>query len=309
MPKYSYFPGCSAESTGISYTKSTNYVAAKVGLVMEEIPEWCCCGTSAAQLTSYDLAKALPSRSMALAEQMNPDQAVLAPCAGCYAALKRAVAYARESQENLDHVRDMIQMPYDASVDVVNLLEVLTTEEMMQAFEGSFVRPLEALKVACYYGCALVRPQSICEFDDPQEPTSMDELMHLAGVETVDWAFKTECCGGAQQMAVPKASRELVDRIFQNAIANGADAIVTACPLCWMNLDMRVKDSNRRRAAKKLEPFDIPVYFFLFRSKMKSVHCNHNIFSLPYLNLNHIHNLFPIYFVYLVFVVWIIQNL
>ena len=262
MVKYSYFPGCSAESTGISYTKSTNFVAEKIGFEMEEIPEWCCCGTSAAKLSSYDLGYALPSRSLALAEKMNPDQAVVAPCAGCYAALKGALAYARESEQNLEHVRDMIQMPYDAKVDVVSLLEAFSTEEVHEAMKCAVTRPLSALKAACYYGCAFVRPERICNFDNPEDPHSMDELMAIAGVEPIDWAFKTECCGAAQQMAVPKPSRVLIERIFQNAAANGAEAIVTACPLCWMNLDMRVKAINKKRAAEGKPTFDIPVYYF-----------------------------------------------
>ncbi|MBR2834776.1 MAG: CoB--CoM heterodisulfide reductase iron-sulfur subunit B family protein [Coriobacteriales bacterium] len=262
MTTYSYFPGCSANSTGISYTKSADFVCKKIGIELEEIPEWCCCGTSAAKLTSYDLGYALPSRSLALAEKLDASRPIVAPCAGCYAALKDALVYAQASKENLEHVRDMINMPYEASVQVMNLLEVFSTQEAKDALQQQITKPLSAFKVACYYGCALVRPVEVCKFDDPEDPQSMDTIMRLAGAEPIDWSFKTECCGAAQQMAVPKPSRVLIERIFQNAEANGANAIVTACPLCWMNLDMRVKAINKERAEAGKPAFDLPVFFF-----------------------------------------------
>ena len=108
----------------------------------------------------------------------------------------------------------------------------------------------------------MVRPVDICDFDDPEDPQSMDELMALIGAEPVDWAFKTECCGAAQQMAVPKEARPMIERIFQNAQANGADCIVTSCPLCQLNLDMREAEINKARVAAGKEPFDIPCYYF-----------------------------------------------
>lgn len=262
MKKYSYFPGCSAESTGISYTMSTNYVANKIGLELEEIPEWSCCGASAARLMSYDLGFALPARSMALAEEMNPAQDVVTPCAGCYSSLKGAVHYSRASEANLKHIQDMIQRPYEAKVDVVSLLEAFADDEVKEALAPTFNTPMSAFKVASYYGCALVRPEGMTRFDDPEDPQSMDDLVEMTGATVVDWAFKTECCGAAQQMAVPQPSRVLVERIFQNAEANGANCIVTACPLCWMNLDMRVRDTNKQRIAEGKKPFDIPVFYF-----------------------------------------------
>lgn len=258
MQKYSYFPGCSAESTGISYTLSTNYCTGKLGIEFDEIDDWCCCGTSAGRLTSKDLGLALPARSLALSEKQYGDLAVVAPCAGCYSSLKQAAHYVRQSNENRTHVEDLIEMPYTAAAEVVSLLEVFAQDEVKEALTSALTRRLDGLKVASYYGCALVRPTDVCTFDDAENPTSMDDIMALTGAVPVDWAYKTECCGASNQIAAPKDSRVLIERIFRNAQACGADVIVTACPLCMLNLDMREKEINQKRGTA----FDIPVYYF-----------------------------------------------
>lgn len=262
MMKYSYFPGCSAHSTGVSFTRSTDYVAKKIGFEMLEIPDWNCCGTSAAALTSPELAVALPARSLAISEREYPGLDVVAPCAGCFRSLKTSLVYSRESESNLEQVRELIDMPYNAESNVISLLEAFIADDVRAAIEANIVRKLRCLKVACYYGCAMVRPVDVCEFDDPEDPQSMDDLMALIGAEPVEWAFKTECCGAAQQMAVPKQARPMIERIFENAHANGADCIVTSCPLCMLNLDMREAEINRARVAAGKEPFDIPCYYF-----------------------------------------------
>ena len=262
MMEYAYFPGCSANTTGVSFTRSAAYVADKIGFKMHEIPDWNCCGTSAAALTSPELAVALPARSLAISEREFPELDVMAPCAGCYRSLKTSLVYARESEDNLAHVRELIDMPYDAKANVVSLLEAFAADDVREAIAANVTRKLRCLKVACYYGCAMVRPVDVCAFDDEEDPTSMDEMMELIGAEPVDWAYKTECCGAAQQMAVPKQAKPMIERIFENAQANGADCIVTSCPLCMLNLDMREAEINNARIAAGKDPFDIPCYYF-----------------------------------------------
>ena len=262
MMKYSYFPGCSANTTGKSFTISTDYVADKIGFEMVEIPDWNCCGTSAAALTSPELAVALPARSLAISEREFPELDVVASCAGCYRSLMTSLMYARESAENLEEVQELIAMPYEAKADVVNLLEALSTDEAREAIAAKVQRKLRCLKVACYYGCAMVRPEGLFGCENAEDPQEMDELMELIGAEPVDWAFKTECCGAAQQMTIPAQAKPMIERIFQNAAANGADCIVTSCPLCMLNLDMREAEINKARIARGEEPFDIPCYYF-----------------------------------------------
>lgn len=262
MKQYAYFPGCSAESTGLSFTKSTDYVAKRIGFKMREIPDWNCCGTSAAKLTNHELGQALSARNLAIAEQMEGAPDVVAPCAGCYQALQNARRFVRESDKNRERIEEIIDLPYEGKAKVVSLLEAFADDEVTAAVKEAALKPLRGLKVACYYGCTIVRPVNDESFDDPENPQSMDNLLRAVGAEPVDWAFKTECCSGSQAVAMPGIAHRLIDRIFENAEANGAECIATTCPLCQLNLDMRVAEINKMRTARGLEPFDIPVYYF-----------------------------------------------
>ncbi|MDO4890859.1 MAG: heterodisulfide reductase-related iron-sulfur binding cluster [Coriobacteriaceae bacterium] len=262
MKNYAYFPGCSAESTGLSFTKSTKYVTDRIGFKMTEIPDWNCCGTSAAKLTNHELGQALSARNLAIAEQMEGSPDVVAPCAGCYQALQNARRFVRESDANRARIEEIIEQPYEGKARVVSLLEAFADEEVTEAVKAAALKPLRGLKVACYYGCTIVRPVNDESFDDAENPQSMDELLRAVGAEPVDWAFKTECCSGSQSVAMPGIAHRLIDRIFENAAANGAECIATTCPLCQLNLDMRVAEINKMRVARGLEPFDIPVYYF-----------------------------------------------
>lgn len=256
--KYSYFPGCSADSTGIAYTESTKYVADKIGLELVEINDWCCCGTSAARMTDEDLSYALPARSLALSERQNPGLDVVAPCTGCYSSLKRTVHWARQDEENRKHVSDLIDMDYQATADVKSLLEIMVEQDMVDTVVEHLGKTLGGMKLACYYGCTQVRPAEVCDFDDVENPMTMEHLLDSCGAECVDWSFKTECCGASNHVVSPEIARKAVERIFRNAKASGADAIVTSCPLCWLNLDMREDQINREMGTD----YHLPVYYF-----------------------------------------------
>ncbi len=256
--EYAYFPGCTAKSTGVSYTESTAYVAERIGLQMREIEDWCCCGASAARITNEDLMHALPARSLAKSEAQYPGLDVVAPCAGCYSALKGTVHWARESEANRAHVSELIGADYRATVDVKNLLEIMVDPEIEALVVDNLQKTLGGMKLACYYGCALVRPAEVTKFENPENPTCMEHLLNAAGAECVDWAFKTECCGASNHVVSQKVARGAVERILHNAIACGAEAIVTACPLCWLNIDMREKKINSEYGTN----YQIPVYYF-----------------------------------------------
>ncbi|MGI6589998.1 MAG: CoB--CoM heterodisulfide reductase iron-sulfur subunit B family protein [Eggerthellaceae bacterium] len=255
---YAYFPGCSADTTGISYTMSMEYVNQAIGLNFREIPDWNCCGASAAAVENRDLGYALPARSLALAEMLPETPDVVAPCASCYNNLKRTSVAAREDDELRQHLSDLIGMPFQATNNVVSLLELLSQPDIVELIKQHASKSLKGLRLACYYGCTLVRPAGVCEFDDVENPQSMDRLMAAVGAEPVDWGFKTECCGASNQVIVADETRPLINRIYRNAQACGAEAIVTACPLCWLNLDMREDEINRKFGTD----YDMPVFYF-----------------------------------------------
>ena len=256
--EYALFPGCSGNATGISYTEATNYVAAKIGLQLHEIDDWCCCGTSAAKLTDEDLMYALPARSLALSEAQMPGLDVVAPCTGCYSSLKASMHHVRESEANRAHISELIEMDYAASADVKSMLEVMVQPDVQQLIIGQLKSTLGGMKLACYYGCTQVRPAEVVNFENPENPESLEGLLNAAGAECVEWSFKTECCGASNHVVAPKAGRRASERILRNAKACGAEAIVTSCPLCWLNIDMREKQINKEHGTD----YDLPVYYF-----------------------------------------------
>ena len=168
MKQYAYFPGCSAESTGLSFTKSTDFVTKRIGFKMTEIPDWNCCGTSAAKLTNHELGQALSARNLAIAEQMEGSPDVVAPCAGCYQALRNAQRFVSASDANRERIEELIDMPYEGKSQVVSLLEAFSDPEVTDAVKEATLKPLRGLKVACYYGCTIVRPKDEDSFDVPQ---------------------------------------------------------------------------------------------------------------------------------------------
>lgn len=256
--EYALFPGCSGDATGGSYSEATRYVADKIGLKLNEIDDWCCCGTSAAKLTDEDLMHALPARSLCLSEQQYPGLDVVAPCTGCYASLKSTVYWARESEENRAHVSELIDMDYAATANVKSMLEVMIDPDVSELIIANLTKSLGGMRLACYYGCTQVRPVKVANFGDPENPTSMEKLLDAAGADCVEWSYKTECCGASNHVVLPKAARNASERILRNAKANGAEALVTACPLCWLNIDMREKQINKEHGTD----YQMPVYYF-----------------------------------------------
>ena len=260
--RYANFPGCSAKTTGRAYTESFGYVAERVGIQLDDIPDWICCGASAGAGASDLLADALPARSLAHAEAAYGDEPVLALCAGCYRNLRHAQLRVRDDAAAHAQIEEAIGMPYAARADVVNGIEPFLDDDVQKAVSAQVTEPLNGLKVACYYGCALVRPRALKPFDDDENPQSMERIVALTGAEPVAWERKTECCGASHHTSVPGAMAPLIERLFEDAKAHGAEAIATACPLCQLNLDMRQKDMDRRRAAAGKEPLGMPVYYF-----------------------------------------------
>ena len=253
--KYSYFPGCSMEATGIEYAKSLAFVNSAIGLDFIEIEDWNCCGATAGHTLSHELGIALPLRNLALAEQQQPDLAMVVPCASCYSRMKYTLQAARS--ENREKFSRIIEMPVKGTVEIVSIMDAYNTDEAKSAIKSAITKPLNGLKAACYYGCLYTRPAKITGANHYEDPQNMDDLIHLTGANTVDWAYKTECCGAGHHVDLPKESKPLLYSIYKNARACGANALVTACPMCMMNLDMRQGAVNMAYG----ENFDLPVYY------------------------------------------------
>lgn len=255
---FAYFPGCSMDSTAVAYKKSFEFVSKRIGLKLKEIPDWCCCGATAAHTKNEKMAIALPARNIAIAEERLAGLDIVTPCASCYSRLKTASLAIRGSEELKDEMEEILEMRISGKPEILNFLDLFNDEEIRQACEEKITRSLKGLKVACYYGCLMSRPRSVTGEENPENPMKMDEIIKYAGAEPVDWAYKTECCGASHQVDAPEAARPLIEKILRNAQANGADIIVTACPLCNMNLDMREQEINETMHKK----YNIPIFQF-----------------------------------------------
>ena len=260
MRRYAYFPGCASESTAKSTALANEYVFGAIGVDLVEIKDWNCCGATSAHTLSDAMGLALPARPLADAEAGLPELDVVTGCASCYARLKTTNYRVRNSKETRYTVEKIIGRPYEAKREVLNFLDVFALPDVRAAIEGALLRRFKKLKAACYYGCLNIRPAGITGATDRENPQTMDEVAALTGAEPVDWGFKTECCGAAHQNAAAFEARPLAGRIIENAMACGADVILTACPMCQMNLEMRQGEYIRKREEKHSGKAQFPLF-------------------------------------------------
>jgi len=237
-----YYPGCAlkAHATSLEYGKSTDAVFAALGVELKEIPDWNCCGASAAHMTNLDLTRALNVRNLALAEAAGLTD-VLAPCPLCAKEMALANNEVKEDPERLRKAEDACEMVYKGTVRTLTLVQFLY--EQRQLFEERAGGKLPAVEVACYYGCLHTRPPGAMGFDDTEQPTTMDEVCRILGLEPVEWSHKTECCGAGFTMSRADIVARLTGRILGAAGLAGAEAVVVACPMCHANLDMRQREA------------------------------------------------------------------
>jgi heterodisulfide reductase subunit B2 len=241
--KYAYYPGCSAESTARDMHSSTLAVAQALGIEMVEPAGWTCCGATAGHQTDRLLAAALPAANLAKIKEMGLECVV--NCAACYNRMKVANHEIAESADLRNRVKDAMGRDYDGSVKISHFIEVLLRDVGIKKIKEAIVKPLKGLKVACYYGCLLVRPPKIVNFDDQENPKSLESLVKAMGAESVDWPSKLECCGGGLSISRTDVVVSLTDSILGMAQSAGADCIALSCPMCQVNLDLRQADVKK----------------------------------------------------------------
>jgi heterodisulfide reductase subunit B len=253
----SYYPGCSLHATGIEFHMSTKAVADKLNLNLVEPEGWKCCGTSPAHNTNHYRSIKLPMETLKIAEQMGHSYMTM-PCAACFSRFRIAMHEVQHDAELRKKIADDIGFEYSGGIKVDSLLTTITDRVGYEAAAAPVIKPLEGLRVACYYGCLLTRPPDVTGADRPEYPMSMDHLLEVTGAEAVDWSYKTECCSGSVGLTTLDIALDLSHKILENAIDVGADLIATACPLCHANLDLRQKQINEEFGGS----FDIPVVYF-----------------------------------------------
>lgn len=259
-----FYPGCSLNGTASEYKTSVLSLAEAFDIKLDEVPDWSCCGATAAHNLNKELSLALPSRVLANAAEAGMKD-ILVPCASCYNRLAMTL-HALQDETVRTNMEVLLEKPLDPGIRVINMIQFVQTyilphlqsklgqqesEHQTQSLQQvepqakpQLKKPFFA-KTACYYGCLLVRPNEVLQFDRVEDPQSMDEVIKSLGVGTIDWPFKTECCGAGLTMSRTDLVNKLSGKIVADATERGAEAIVVACPMCHANLDMRGQQSTR----------------------------------------------------------------
>lgn len=235
--KYAYFPGCSLKESAKEYDVSTKLVMDLLGERLQEIPDWGCCGASAADSVNRVLALSLAARTLALSEKAMPGADVLAPCSACYLNLRRVQEELPKDRELMQSVNGILAaegLSCSGSSRVRHLLDVLENDVGHERMRAHVRRDLSGLTAAPYTGCQILRPYRV--FDDPERPRVLATILETLGVTVHPWGHSSRCCG-ASLLATHRGVGLAAVRSILEA-AQGADCIVTVCPMCQMNLEL-----------------------------------------------------------------------
>jgi heterodisulfide reductase subunit B2 len=249
--KVSYFPGCSLDGTALEYNQSLKSAAGFLGLELQELPDWTCCGSSSAHVTSDKLAISLAGRNLLIADKIKQD--LMVPCAACFNRLKTADKALKAGQfvPGLDQ-------KYYGRFNIKHSADLIWEDIGEKILAAKVKKPLVGLHPVCYYGCLTVRPPKITDAIDPENPLSMDEIMRTLGADVKNWSYKTDCCGGNLMLTHPDLALKMVTKLFDMALEAGADCIVAGCSLCQSNLDTRQNEILNASG----QPYNIPIYYF-----------------------------------------------
>lgn len=249
MAKVAYYPGCALEGSGGPYDRSTRALVKSLGLEMETLPDWNCCGAMEVKNVHPMLQTYMSARNMAIASEQMGYDTVMAPCNGCYMNLKKTEYELATSDEILKTVQDLAKKSddpvYKGDVRTIHLLEWLMEDLGTEGIKQKISKSLNGIKIANYYGCMYTRPRQIYPEKDQgpgsessYKPHFMDDLLGAAGAINVDFPLKTACCGGAHTLSDADTSTQLVLNIIQAAEDAGAEVIATECPTCHSGLEM-----------------------------------------------------------------------
>ncbi len=234
MSVLGYYPGCSLNGSAGEYDRSLRAVAGRLGVELREIPDWVCCGASSAHAIDHEAALCLAADTLAKARRAGLTR-VLAPCAMCY---QRLATAAHEVKRHPGLHAALEEAPGLETIQPLSVLRWLGNG-VADVLKAKITRPLTGVKVACYYGCLLVRPPKITGIEQVENPRQMEELVTLLGGQPVRWSMATECCGASFALSQKSTVLRQGRRIYDAAKRAGAGVFCVACPMCHANLDLR----------------------------------------------------------------------
>ncbi|MFT4301203.1 MAG: CoB--CoM heterodisulfide reductase iron-sulfur subunit B family protein [Desulfovibrio sp.] len=254
---FAYYPGCSARGSSKDYEMSTQAVCKALDINLVDIPDWNCCGSTPAHAVDTELSAALCVRNLDIAAQQEAEL-LLTPCPSCLSNLKLA---ANRMQDPAFRVRvdELLDGPSAKNFPpVTSVMQGIAETVDMEAIAARVRKSLKGLRLAAYYGCLMSRPAEIMNFGDPENPTLMESMLAACGAEMVDFPLKTACCGASFGIPERVMTARNSGRILDLATQLGVDAVIVACPLCQMNLDLRQPQASKEMGTV----FNLPVLYF-----------------------------------------------
>jgi len=234
--KVSYYPGCTLRTKAKQLDLYARKSAEALGITMEEIENWQCCG--GVFTTAKDEIATKLSSVRALSEAAKKEQILVTVCSACHNVIKQTNHAMQNDADFAMHVnRYMAPESYDGSARVLHYLEMLRDVVGFDTLKEKVVNPLSGKKIAAYYGCLLLRPGQTMQMDDVENPTILEDFIRALGAEPVIYAQRNECCGGYVAMEDPASAQKKSKKVLDSAASHGAEIIVTACPLCRYNLE------------------------------------------------------------------------
>ncbi|MBQ9848992.1 MAG: CoB--CoM heterodisulfide reductase iron-sulfur subunit B family protein [Clostridia bacterium] len=246
--KLSYFPGCTLKTKAKELDFYARKCAEVLGITLEEIENWQCCG-GVFTTAKTEIATKLSS-VRALKDAKAKEQALVTVCSACHNVIKQTNHAMQTDAEFASKVNNYMapEEAYNGETAVYHYLEMLRDLVGFDAIKEKVVNPLSGKKIAAYYGCLLLRPNSVMRMDDPENPKIMEDFIRAIGAEPVIYPYRNECCGGYITLESPALSKKKSNTVSESAQNAGAELMVTACPLCRYNL---VKNGS-----------EIPVVYF-----------------------------------------------
>ncbi len=234
--KFSYFPGCTLKTKGKDLDIYARKSAEALGFELCELADWQCCG-AVYPMAKDEIATKLSSVRALVSARENGEELVTL-CSACHNVIKQ-VNHDMKTDENIAlRVNNYmaLETPYNGETNVLHFLEVLRDRVGFDNLKAAVKNPLTGRKIAAYYGCLLLRPGKVMQFDDPENPTILEDFIRAIGAEPVIWGMRNECCGGYIAAEDRKQASKRSNIVMEDAAQNGADTVITACPLCLYNL-------------------------------------------------------------------------
>ena len=253
---YLYFPGCTLYTKAKNFDQTARNCSRLLGFELKELPNWTCCGATFPLATDNLMAILPPARILARAREEGSVLTTL--CAICFNVIKRTNRLIQSDEEKRGTINSFIEMNYQGDLRVLHYLEILKQDIGFSQLKERVKKPLAGLQAAAYYGCMLLRPYEEMKFDDKERPTLFEEFIEALGAKAIDFPYKIECCGSFQSVGSPEVATECAYKILSSAIKNGAEAIISTCPMCTFNIDHKQSDIKQ----KYLDFKTIPVFYF-----------------------------------------------